>query len=111
MTDHSGAILIWQTDPPPAEQIALLRQKLNMHSEITVLNAPSELMFALIPINDDDFSGPSFELTGNEELNGFNAWYYPDGGGGISFPMDEIDGLDEQELMEKVFETLKEKTK
>lgn len=87
-TDHSAATIVWQTDPPNLEIIARLRESIS--KELGLLEKPGDLMFHHFAIRPGDWEGPSVILSGNRELNAFDASYYPEGDAGISIPLDEL---------------------
>lgn len=97
MTDHSGAIFVWETDPPTKETIAYVRDYISKDQHLTDLDEPKELMFAHIPLTKgkDAYEGPAVVLSGNEEMNGFNAAYYPYGFKKLTFKLEDFPNIED----------------
>jgi hypothetical protein len=89
VTDHSTATLVWQTDPPPKEIIAKVRE--HIRDCLVDLDEPGELLFSHVALEPGNYKGPAVILGGNEELNCFNASYHPDGGAGVQIPIEDFD--------------------
>ena len=107
MTDHSGATFVWVTDPPSKEIIAYVREYLSKDEALKDLDEPKELMFTHIPLDKEQgFDGPAVVLTGNEEFNGFNASYHPEGFKELTFKLEDFPDLEEQ--MEEAGERMRQ---
>jgi len=104
MTDHSEATFIWQTDPPSREVIAELRTWLR--TGLSELDEPKELILQTYAITKDRYDGPTISLTGNEQFNGFNAWYTPEGGG-VKFPIEDMEDITVDDIVAATKEKFK----
>lgn len=96
MTDHSGATLVWVSDPPSKENIAIVRDKLREYSklELNGLDNPRDLMFSMVPLTSD-WNGPCVVLKGHtgDLPNAFDAEYFPDGAPLLKFDLDDFPDL------------------